>query len=64
MRVRVLAISRPIARLQSAAVREYIGETDELLTGPIFVPNTIQGGNSVDLTNTITIPRVAGLRGT
>ena len=56
MRVRVLAISRPIARLQSAAVREYIGETDELLTGPIFVPNTIEGGYSVDLTNTIKTP--------
>lgn len=50
-----LSISMSTARLQSATVRQYIGETGELMTGPLVVPDTIEGGYWVNLTSIVTI---------
>jgi hypothetical protein len=50
-----LSISLSMASLQSAAVRNYIGESGELMTGPHVVQDDIEGGFWVDLNQIVTI---------
>ena len=50
-----LSISMSIASLQAAAVRQYIGENGELMTGPLVVGNSIADGYHVSLDTTLQV---------
>lgn len=50
-----LSISLSVARLQSAAVRKYLGETGELMSGPLIVHDAIESGSWVSFKSTLTV---------
>jgi hypothetical protein len=49
------SISMSTASLQSAAVRKYIGEEGELMTGPLVVASDVSGSSYVSLDTILTV---------
>lgn len=49
-------ISLSVARLQSAVVRECIGQKGENLRGPLVQKDDIEGGNWVRMQRTVMLP--------
>ena len=52
----MLDISLSVARLQSAEVRDCIGQKGERLRGPLVQKDEIEGGNWIRMQRTVTLP--------